>query len=284
MQPLMEKVRNPPDASLHAFLRAERHFPFQWHYHPEYELTLIVSGRGQRFVADHVANYRDGDLVLLGPLLPHTWRSTSGRAGQQQRAVVVQFPENFLGSALADCTELQGANDLLARARQGLQFLGKRRTSVARRLEAFLKMRGADRLAEFIRILDLLATSPDYRPLASEAYVVPRRQFAPTRLIGVLETIHQNYRQRLRQTELAHVTGMSPAAFSRNFRNATGTTLVDYVNDLRIGHACRLLAETATPVTEICFESGFANLSNFNRCFRRRRGMTPSQFRGQFRG
>ncbi|MEK6249926.1 MAG: AraC family transcriptional regulator [Planctomycetales bacterium] len=147
-----------------------------------------------------------------------------------------------------------------------------------------VKLRGADRLSEFITILDRLASVPDTRLLASEAYVVPRRQFVPARLVDVLETIHREYRRRLRQTDLAQAAGLSSAAFSRNFRSATGTTLVDYINDLRIGHACRLLAETPMPITDICFDSGFANLSNFNRCFRRRRRMTPSQFRSQFRG
>ncbi|MEK6249925.1 MAG: cupin domain-containing protein [Planctomycetales bacterium] len=118
----MEKVRKPHDSSLRAFLRAERHFPFQWHYHPEYELTLILHGRGQRFVADHVEDYREGDLVLLGPLLPHTWRSASNRSRRQQRAVVIQFPENFLGSAVSECAELKKVNDLLSRSRQGMHF------------------------------------------------------------------------------------------------------------------------------------------------------------------
>ena len=283
MQPLLEKIRKPYDASMRAFVRRERQFPFEWHYHPEYELTLITAGRGRRFVGDHIADFREGDLVLLGPLLPHTWRSAPSRTQRRRRAIVIQFPENFLGTALTECTELTQVHELLSRSRQGLQFHGRQRATTARQLESLTKMRGAKRLAELVRILDGLSRAREMNQLASEAYAVPRQQFTSTRMAGVLETIHRNYQQRLWQTNLARVAGLSTAAFTRNFRRATGTTLVDYVNDLRIGHACRMLAESTNPITEICFESGFTNLSNFNRCFLRRRGMTPSQFRGQFR-
>ena len=281
MQPLMEKVRKSHDASLSAFVRRERQFPFQWHYHREYELTLITAGRGRRFVGDHIADFREGDLILLGPLLPHTWRSEASHAARR-RAIVVQFPEDFLGTALKECTELINIQKLLCRSRLGLQFLGRRRAKAAKQLEPLIKMRGARKLAEFVSILDGLAKTQEVSPLASEAYAVPSQKFTSRRMAGVLKTIHRNYQQRLSQTDLARSVGLSDAAFIRNFRRATGTTLIDYINDLRIGHACRMLAESADLITDICFESGFTNLSNFNRCFLRRRGMTPSQFRSQF--
>lgn len=279
----MEKVRKPHDASLRAFVRKEQQFPFEWHYHPEFELTLITAGRGRRFVGDHIADFREGDLVLLGPLLPHTWRSAPSRTGRRRRAIVVQFLENFLGTALNECTELGQVQGLLNRSRHGLQFHGRRRVVAARQLEALVKMRGAKKLAELVNILDGLAVTREINPLASQAYAVPRKRFTSTRIASVLETIHQDYQRPLRQTDMARAAGLSGAAFGRNFRRATGTTLVDYVNDLRVGHACRMLAESMSPITDICFESGFTNLSNFNRCFLRRRGMTPSQFRSQFR-
>ncbi len=281
MQPLMEKVRKSHDASLSAFVRRERQFSFQWHYHPEYELTLITAGRGRRFVGDHIADFREGDLILLGPLLPHTWRSAARRTSYR-RAIVVQFSEDFLGTALQECTELANIQELLFRSRLGLQFHGRCRAKAAKQLETLMKMRGARKLAEFMSILDGLAKTQEVSQLASEAYAVPSQKSTSTRMAGVLETIHQKYQQRLWQTDLARSAGLSNAAFTRNFRRATGTTLVDYVNDLRIGHACRMLAESADLITDICFESGFTNLSNFNRCFLRRRGMTPSQFRSQF--
>ena len=284
MQPLLEKVRKPHDASLRAFVRQEKQFPFEWHYHPEFELTLITSGRGRRFVGDHIADFREGDLVLLGPLLPHTWRSGPSHAGQKRRrAIVVQFLDNFLGTAIGECKELSGIQQLLARSRHGLQFRGRPRAIAATQLEKLVRMRPAQKLAELLNVLDGLTVAKQTRSLASEAYAIPRQRSTSPRIAHILETIHQEFQRPLRQNDLARAAGLSRAAFNRNFRQATGTTLVDYVNDLRIGHACRMLAESSKPITEICFESGFTNLSNFNRCFLRRRGMPPSRFRSQFR-
>ena len=284
MQPLLEKVRKPHDASLRAFVRQERQFPFEWHYHPEFELTLITAGRGRRFVGDHIADFREGDLVLLGSLLPHTWRSGPSYSGRKRRrAIVVQFLESFLGTAINECKELSRIQQLLARSRHGLQFRGRQRAVAAAQLEKLVRMRPAQKLAELLNVLDGLSHAKQAQSLASEAYAIPRQRSTSPRIAQILETIHQEFQRPLRQNDLARTAGLSRAAFNRNFRQATGTTLVDYVNDLRIGHACRMLAESSKPITEICFESGFTNLSNFNRCFLRRRGMPPSRFRSQFR-
>ena len=284
MQPLLEKVRKPHDASLRAFVRQERQFPFEWHYHPEFELTLITAGRGRRFVGDHIADFREGDLVLLGSLLPHTWRSGPSHSGRKRRrAIVVQFLENFLGTAINECKELSRIQQLLTRSRHGLQFRGRHRAVAATQLEKLVRMRPAQKLAELLNVLDGLSHAKQAQSLASEAYAIPRQRSTSPRIAQILETIHQEFQRPLRQNDLARTAGLSRAAFNRNFRQATGTTLVDYVNDLRIGHACRMLAESSKPITEICFESGFTNLSNFNRCFLRRRGMPPSRFRSQFR-
>ncbi len=284
MQPQLEKIRKPHNASLRAFVRQERQFPFEWHYHPEFELTLITSGRGRRFVGDHIADFREGDLVLLGPLLPHTWRSGPSSPGaKKRRAIVIQFLDNFLGTGLSECKELSLIQQLLTRSRYGLQFLGRQRTVVATQLEKLVNLRPAQKLSELLNILDALSEAKQTRSLASKAYAIPRQRSTSPRFANILETIHRDFQRPLRQNDLARSAGLSRAAFNRNFRQATGTTLVDYVNDLRIGHACRMLAESPKPITEICFESGFSNLSNFNRCFLRRRGMPPSKFRSQFR-
>ena len=284
MQPQLEKIRKPHNASFRAFVRQERQFPFAWHYHPEFELTLITSGRGRRFVGDHIANFREGDLVLLGPLLPHTWRSGPSSPGsKQRRAIVVQFLDTFLGTAIGECKELRLVRQLLTRSGHGLQILGRHRTVVAKQLESLVKLRSAQKLSAMLNILDELSVAKQTRSLASKAYAIPRQRSTSPKISQILETIHRDFQRPLRQNDLAQAADLSRAAFNRNFRQATGTTLVDYVNDLRIGHACRMLAESAKPITEICFESGFTNLSNFNRCFLRRRGMPPSKFRSQFR-
>lgn len=277
MQPVLAKVDIPVQASLRAFVKDECRAPFLWHYHAEYELTYIVRGRGRRFVGDDVADYREGDLVFLGSYLPHTWQS-AGR----YRAIVVQFARGFMGDALEVCPEMWPIRQLLRRGRRGLKILGRARTQIAGQLEQLVRSKGVPRLAQWLGVLDRLAAASRYQVLASEVFSAPRDAVQSDGLRAALEEIHLHFLEPLRQTDVARQAGLSPAAFSRFFRRATGIRFVDYVVDLRVGHACQLLLETDLPVTNVGYKSGFANLSNFNRAFRQRRGMTPSEFRNTY--
>jgi AraC-like DNA-binding protein len=277
MQPVLAKLDIPVQASFRAFVKDERRAPFLWHYHVEYELTYIVRGRGRRFVGDDVADYREGDLVFLGSYLPHTWQSTG-----RYRAIVVQFARNFMGDALEVCPEMRSVRQLLGRGRRGLQILGRARSQIARQLGELVHSKGIPRLAQWLGVLDRLAAAPQYHVLASEVFSAPRDAVQSDGLRAALEEIHLHFLEPLRQVDVAERASLSTAAFSRFFRRATGIRFVDYVIDLRVGHACQLLLETDLPVTHVGHESGFANLSNFNRAFRQRRGMTPSEFRNTY--
>ncbi len=274
MQPVLAKLDIPIQASFRAFVKDERRAPFLWHYHAEYELTYIVRGRGRRFVGDDVADYREGDLVFLGSYLPHTWQSTG-----RYRAIVVQFARDFMGDALDVCPELRPIRQLLGRGRRGLKILGRTRTHVAGELERLARSKGVPRLAQWLHVLDRLASATQYQTLASEVFSAPRDTVHSDGLQAALDEIHTHFLEPLRQVHVAERAGLSTAGFSRFFRRATGIRFVDYVIDLRVGHACQLLLETDLPVTQVGHDSGFANLSNFNRAFRQRRGMTPSEFR-----
>ncbi len=284
MQPAIEKIRTPHDSSLRTFVRRASHYPFEWHQHPEYELTLIVRGRGRRFVGDSVEEYREGDLVLLGSHLPHTWRSVPASRGERHEAVVVQFRREAMQEALLGLPELAHVRSMLDGAQRGAQFVGRARADVARSLPKLVKRRPLQRLTEFLQVLDLLGRSPGVRPLASGSYAIPRASETSERLTSVLAIIHRDFASPLRQHDVAQVAGLSPAAFSRFFRHATGKTYVGYLSDVRVGHACRQLVESTLPITQICFDSGFTNVSNFNRAFLDRHGMSPSKFRREFSG
>jgi AraC-like DNA-binding protein len=279
MQPVLAKLDLPVQASFRAFVKDERRAPFLWHYHAEYELTYIVRGRGRRFVGDDVADYRAGDLVFLGSYLPHTWQS-AGR----YRAIVVQFARDFMGDALEVCPEMRPIRQLLGRGRRGLKILGRARTRIAGQLSRLIRSTDIPRLVQWLRVLDQLAAAPQYQVLASEVFSAPRGAVQSDGLRAALDEIHRHFLEPLRQMDVAERAGLSTAAFSRFFRRATGIRFVDYVIDLRVGHACQLLLETDLPMTQISHESGFANLSNFNRAFRQRRGMTPSEFRNTYVG
>jgi len=283
MRPTFEKVSRPTTASFRCYVRDDPFFEFNWHFHPEYELTCILESRGRRFVGDDIADYRTGDLVLLGSNLPHTWYSGKPRKGARHRAVVVQFDRDGLGSGLFDLPEMRGISRLLDRASRGLQFIRASRSDIASRLLNLSNARAGQRIVILLDILDRLSRATDAAPLASAGYQpAGLSRSGQHRFDDVCTFLNERYAQEIIPSAVARIAGLSPSAFCRFFKSTTGKTLTQYVNDLRTGHACRLLVETDLPITEICFQSGFANVSNFNRRFLEMTGATPREYRQQF--
>jgi AraC-like DNA-binding protein len=282
MKARIERISTGGEASFLCRRRTDARFDFLWHFHPEIELTLIVGSRGRRFVGDSIEPYQDGDLVLLGPDLPHTWHSDPGRKGRHE-ALFCQFSRDFLGPAFLESPELAGVSRLLARSARGLSFSGRTQKAVARRLEGLGGKEGLPRLAELLGILDELARSREARPLSGRLYVPALRRGDAERIDRVCRYLNERCRDRVSLAEAAGVAHLSIPAFGRLFRRTTGKTLVDYLNELRTGLACRELIETERPVSEIAFDSGFSNLSNFNRRFRTLKGLSPREYRRAFR-
>lgn len=277
MRAVIEQLLTPAEASFHYLVRTDSSFGFQWHFHPEFELTLIVSSEGRRFVGDHIADYRSGDLVLLGPNLPHTWRSEGG--GRKHRAIVIQFRRDFLGSVFFDRPELAGVVKLFGESSRGIVFAGPARAEAAERMQRMNDLVGMPRLLELLAILNLLAESKDASTLASAGFAPMLDERNHRRIDKVCAYIMKNEQSRISQSQAAAIAHLSPAPFSRFFRRATGKSFVQYVNELRIGRACRLLIETDKPITAIAHDAGFENLSNFNRQFEKLKGMPPREFR-----
>ena len=258
------------------------HFPFNWHYHPELELTLIVKGRGLRFVVDSIQDYREGDLCLLGSNTPHTWQSVPAK-GESVHSIVILFKKEFLGADFFDRPEARPLAELLERARTGLALTGKTRQAIAAQMR---KMCDTPR-GSFQHVLDLLAmlstiaaASPrDCQPLGTCTLNPQANKEAHRRLSSVLNYIDSHPDEIPAQSEVARQVRLSPAAFSRFFKRCVGKTYVSYLNELRIGRACRALIETDQNITEIAYSAGFNNLSNFNRRFRAMKKLTPRAYR-----
>lgn len=274
MRARAERISTSPAASFIVKRRRDPRFDFAWHYHPEVELTWIVRSRGRRFVGDSIQDYRDGDLVLLGPNLPHTWHSEPGR---RHEAVVAQFAPDFLG----ELPELRGVRALFERAARGLSFGGRTLKAVARILDGLEEVDGLPRLRALLEILERLAAARDVRPLSSRPYAEPRKGDME-RIDRVCGYLAERYAGDVGLAEAAAVAHLSVPAFCRFFKSRTGKTLVGYLNELRIGRACRLLMETERSVSDIGYDSGFHNLSNFNRRFRALKGVSPREFRRAF--
>ncbi len=251
-------------------------FTYPWHFHPEVELTWILEGNGLRHVGDSIRPFDAGDCCLLGANLPHAWLSSRMTPAPRARSFVVQFdPRRF--DDLLRLPEYSRIGQLLRKASRGLRFepdLGRR---LLRRLRSHTK--ALSRLSILWEILDTLASGADVEPISARAWPDDRPAGRDPNLSRVLAILSEEESGPVAQADIAAGIGMTPSAFSRFFRRAMGRGFQDYVTGLRLGRACRQLLDTDLNVSEIAFASGFGNLSNFNRAFRMRHGMTPTEFR-----
>lgn len=257
----------------------QRAFTHAWHEHPEAELTWIVRGTGLRHVGDSVEPFGPGDFCLIGPNLPHTW--LSGSTGQEGvRSLVLQFDPSRFGAEFRSLPEFARIEALLERAVRGIAFPNADPEAIFQKVGP----EGAPmrRLAAVLEVLDSLADSPGSRSLSLSAWGAsgPRRP-AGDRLSRVMAFIASQTDRRVPQSEAARAAGLTPAAFSRFFRRMVGKTYRDYLCDLQLGRAIRLLIESDLSISEVACASGFDNLSTFNRSFRLKRGIPPRDFRAR---
>ncbi|MCU0395270.1 MAG: AraC family transcriptional regulator [Chitinophagaceae bacterium] len=253
-------------------------FAFRWHYHPEYELTLITQGSGKRLVGDSYQPFEAGDLVLLGPDLPHTWVSNTAKKRKQVSAVVIQFSEPFIQRFLG-LSEFRQVGMLLAAASRGLQFSSR---ALADEIVQLAEKSGVEKLAGLLLILQRL-TAQKPRKLASDYFRPVRGSENEKRINIICQYLQKHAAEKILLDKVAALVHLSRSAFCKFFKRATGKTLSDYVNDLRIGNASELLIETDLPINEIAYQAGFDSLTYFNRIFFKKKEMTPRQFRNAIR-
>ena len=283
MKAYFEKIP-PGSGSVVVFERSDPAFPFDWHYHPEFELTLIVDSAGQRLVGDDFSEYEPGDLVLLGPNLPHTWRSAPPAAASVKlhRAIVVQFREDFLGQTFFTVPEMTPIARLLKRSVCGIDFGNTAAArSVARSLLKIPCVSPARRVVALLGVLLDLADETRAQQLSTGSVRSMGRPADQQRIDTVCRWLDKNFEQEIDFSQLAKSVFMDQASLCRFFKRATGRTMTGYVTELRVAAATHLLLETDLSVLEIGFRSGFGNYSNFNRQFKRMKGVSPRALREQ---
>lgn len=275
--PLLERIpfRGPASVAVREFRPAA--FTYPWHMHPELELTWIIKGSGLRYVGDSVEPFHAGDFCLLGRNLPHTWLSPDGARGPVC-SLVVQFDPARWGASLLELPEFARLADLFERALRGLSF----DPALGGRLRRTIQERPTP-LGQFTALLAVLEdlAEASSRPLCLAPWPAHRRANEDPRVRDVLAFLARNSAGPIPQKEAARLVGLSPAAFSRFFRRSVGKTFAAYLTDLRLSEACRRLLESEHPVSRIAFDSGFENLSTFNRSFRQARGLSPREFRAR---
>jgi AraC-like DNA-binding protein/quercetin dioxygenase-like cupin family protein len=260
-------------------------FPSPWHFHPECELTYILGSRGTRFVGDNISPYEPGELVLLGSNMPHCWRNdTSGRGGRcLAHSLVIQFGEDCLGEGFLDRPELAGVRELLQKARRGLQFTGaKTREAVIAIMMNIKRHSGLARVVGLLEIFKILVEADACRVLSSEGFVPFLDKQAGERIGRVCKYVLANLPEKLDFARIAGESCMSQSALCHYFKRVTGRTLSEFINELRIGHARRLLIESSDGIAQIAYASGFGSLSNFNRRFQELGGLSPSEYRAKY--
>ena len=284
MRPAFEKVDIETGMSW-ALLnrRLDDGIPFEWHHHPEYELTLTLNSRGHRLVGDHAGPYDDGDLVLVGPSLPHSWCSHSAiDSGKPHVALVVWFTEAWGTGLLERFPEFGALRSLFAEAHHGVQFSDRVVKDVRPLIEKLPDLGPPERLVTLMQTLQIISQDSD-RARLSEAM---DGDFEPAasddRIRRVLDYLHEHFREPVVVPELAEIACLSTATLNRLFKRHTRQTPIDYVTRLRIGCACSALIEGKASIAAAADLAGYRNLANFNRQFLALKGMTPREFRKQY--
>ncbi len=278
----------PPISEKDCFHIVERwktEFTFPLHHHKEYELNFIERGAGlRRIVGDSIEDVGEYELVLItGHQLEHVWEQ--GKCNSAIiREITIQFEPDMIPTTLLDKNQFIAIRKMFKQAEQGLAFPMDAIIKVYSLLDSLATEKNSFRqFLKFLELLHELAVYPDARTLASSSFARSEKNTESRRISKVKEFIAENYTGEITLDRISHLAGMSPVSFSRFFRQRTGKSFSDYLIDYRLGIASRMLVDTSKSISEICFDSGFNNLSNFNRLFRKKKDTTPKEFRAQYK-
>lgn len=286
MKPILRKVDAGQD---HSFSIREDIRPFlynHWHYHPELELTFIRKGVGNRLVGDSMEHFSDGDLILLGANVPHMWRSDKayfqGNHDLHIEAIAIHFTADFWGTSFLNLPELKTLRELFLQARRGIKISPQATKSIAEKLEQILTAGHAQRVGLLILILDEIVGDKGKVLLSSQGFInLYNTQYAD-KINQIFSYTFTHFQNPLSIKEIAEAVNLSKHSFCRYFKTRTLKTYWQFLTEVRIGYACKLLIEGKMSVTQICYECGFNNLSNFNRSFKLVLKRTPLEYAKEF--
>jgi AraC-like DNA-binding protein len=265
------------------FSRIKDSFDFPLHYHEEYELNYIRNGRGaKRVIGDHIEEIDNLDLVLVGPNLQHAWLTHKCQC-KEIFEVTIQFHRDLFDEKLLKRNQLSYIRTMFEKSNRGISFSKPTIEKVAPRLIALSHKHGFDSVLELLSILHDLSASREIRILSDASFNnFENPTYNSRRIEKTMEYIKLNFDKQITLTEVSKLANMTEAAFSRFFKSRTGMTFIDSLNEIRLGHASRLLIDTTRSIAEIAYHSGFNNISNFNRIFKKKKGTTPKEFRDSY--
>ncbi len=248
-----------------------------WHVHPEYEIVYISNGKGKRHIGDHISFYEDGDLIFLGPNLPH-YGFTEDLV-EDHVEIVVQMREDFLGNDFLSYPEMENIQFLFQLAHRGISFKNEIKHEVGRHLQEMLNMPPFERLLGLLKVLEMMATTTAFQILNATKVGFEVNPRDVNRLAAVFRHVESNFKEEISLHEAADLINMTVPAFCRYFKKTTNKTFTQFLNNYRISYACKLLSNEEISISEVSFESGFNNLSHFNKQFKKIVNCSPKEYR-----
>lgn len=287
MKPLLEKSIESLNQSFLIKRLEEPFFDPNWHFHPHYQLFTVIKGTGTRFIGDDIRHFEEGDTVFLGPNMPHLWRSDrpyfEKESQLQTEGIVVYFKEDFLGNDFFEKPEMFDIKSFLKNSERGLDLTGTLGAEMLGDLNELLGLTGFEGISKLLNILHKLSVTDDYQYISSSNYTNTHKISETERMRIVHEYVLKHFKENINLSTVASLSNMTEAAFCRYFKRRTNKTFSDFVKEIRIGNACKILQNEQKSISQICYESGYNTVSNFNNQFKLLKGVSPLQYQKLYR-
>lgn len=252
-----------------------------WHYHPEIELVYVNGGSGKRQIGSHISYYTDGDLILIGGNLPHCG-FTNEQTGNKNETVIQMLPD-FLGTTFFNTIEMRNIQNLFNQARVGIAFTGKTKEKIGAKIELMEAQNSFDKLLTLLSVLYELDESKDYTLLNADGFSLQTQVHDNDKINVIFNFVKDHFQEPITLEQVSSLVSMTEPSFCRFFKKITNKTFTSFVNEYRVVHACKLLAEKPISISEVSYESGFNNFSHFNKLFKEYTGKSASQYRNELR-
>jgi AraC-like DNA-binding protein len=286
MKPQLLRVTAGPSKSFSVRQDLVPYINNRWHYHPEVELIHFKKGHGTQFVGDNIRPFSDGDIVLVGKHLPHYWRFDEAyfEEGSDITADVrvAHFTENFWGDQFLDLPENKPLKLILEKSRRGIQIHGKIKNKIAALMQKMLDVDGTKKIILLIEALTIIADSSQITLLSSIGFKYNLEESENNRINAIYEYSFANFKRKIHLEEIADIAGVSPNSFCRYFKSKTRKTFSQFLLEIKVGHACKLLIENRLCLKQLCYESGFNNFSSFHKYFKLITGKSPLTYQKEF--
>jgi len=279
----LEKVQANINHSFHVNHLKVKQFPSLLHFHPEVEILLVLRGTGTRIVGDSVERFAPGDLVMIGPDISHEW-SSDKESTELSEAIYILFNTEIMGKEFWNLPETKIILKIIQQSRRGIKLKGKTRDEVASLMNSIDNSYGFKRITLLMMILEMIALSEEYQYLASPVFHNTINERDSERLNKVYKYVIDNLQGTINLDTAASIINLSRPAFCRYFKKRANKSFIRFLNEIRIGQACRLLVNENSSVAEICYGCGFNNISYFIRQFKKITGFTPLNYRRKFEG